>query len=68
VLTTFGLCAGIPYHIWLWFLGFELIGILFYVFYGSKNSLLGKEEPEGILDRRVDSNFVGEEEIEMMRN
>lgn len=42
VLTTFGLCSGIPHHIWLYFLGFEAIGFAFYFCYGNSHSLVNK--------------------------
>lgn len=42
VLTTLGLCAGIPAHMWLWYLSFQGIGALFYFSYGIKHSLLAK--------------------------
>jgi hypothetical protein len=40
VLTTFGLCAGIPPRIWLYFLCFEALGAAFYFFYGRHHSLV----------------------------
>jgi len=40
-LSTFALCSGIPPKIWMYFIGFELIGACFYFFYGINNSHVG---------------------------
>jgi hypothetical protein len=56
ILSTFSLCGGIPSKIWVYFLGFEIIGACFYFFYGINNSLVGQFVPE---------NREAHEEIEM---
>ncbi len=58
VLTTLGLCAGIPAHMWLWYIGFQAIGAVFYFGYGIKHSVLSNSpKDEGLLDHRVESEI-----------
>jgi len=61
-LSTFGLCSGVPPKIWLYFLGFEIIGASFYFFYGINHSHLGISQK-----RKQSRKCEGEEpgEIEM---
>jgi hypothetical protein len=61
-LTTFGLCARIPYHIWFYFGAFQLLGLVFYFGYGNSHSVVNlnfhKKSQEEFVEKK-------QEEIEL---
>ena len=61
VLTTFALCAGIPPKIWVYFLAFELIGVVFYFFYGIKHSVVNANYREAEMQSSKSAPIAGAE-------
>ena len=58
VLSTFSLCASIPPYIWIYFVGFEAIGLAFYFAYGVKHSLVNQQFRERQM-QKDDNDFFG---------